>query len=128
MAAIMLVTAAAYAADPAPPINIIFSADNASCAAWTKSAGNKLVRAHYEMWARGFVSGYNYANPSHQIKVGAFPAGDDLYQYFDQFCRDNPQQTFVGGAIQLVEQLHEPTPTKAAPARKPPAKAASPAK
>jgi len=127
MAAGTLLMAQAIAADRSQPINIIFSADNASCAAWTKSAGNKLVRAQYEFWARGFVSGHNYANPSHQITVGAFPGGDDLYQYFDQFCRDNPQQTFVGGAIQLVEQLRAP-PAKSAPAAKPAAKTAAPAK
>ncbi len=123
LAAITLMMAPAIAAGPAQPINIMFAADNASCAAWNQSAGNRLVRAHYESWARGFVSGHNYANPSHQITVGAFPGGDELNRYFDQFCKDNPQQTFVRGAIQLVEQLRE-----TAPARKQPAKAAVPAK
>src|SRR5471032_2938031 len=103
----ILATTPAVAAETAPPINIIFTADNAACAAWTKSAGNTPVRQHYEMWMRGFVSGHNYAYPSRQIKVGAFPGGDDLYQYFDQYCQDNPQQSFVSGAIQLVEQLAE---------------------
>lgn len=118
-----LAVATAVAAQTAPPINIIFSADNAGCPAWTRSAGNKTLRQHYEMWARGFVSGHNYANPARQVKVGAFPSGDDLFQYFDQYCRDNPQQSFVAGAIQLVEQLAD-APSPAAPARKTPAKAA----
>ncbi len=123
MAAITVLMVPAITAEPAQPINIIFSADNAACAAWTKSAGNKLVRAQYEFWARGFVSGHNYANPSHQIAVGAFPGGDDLYRYFDRFCGENPQQTFVGGAIQLIEQLRATAPTKSAPARAQPAPA-----
>ena len=128
IAAMMLVTLPSIAAQPAPPINIIFSAENASCAAWTKSAGNRLVRAQYEFWARGFVSGHNYANPAHQVKVGAFPAGDELYQYFDQYCRDNPQHSFVEGVMHLVEQLRaSPAAMKSAPARKQPAKAAAPA-
>jgi hypothetical protein len=122
IAALLLAAAPAIAADSAPPINIVFSADNASCAAWTKSAGNKLIRQQYEMWARGFVSGHNYANPAQQVKVGAFPSGDDFNQYFDQYCRDNLQQTFVAAAIQLVEQLSAPAPV-AKPARKQPAKA-----
>jgi len=123
----LLATSAALAAEPASPVNIIFSADNAACAAWTKSAGNKLVRQQYEIWARGFVSGHNYANPARQVKVGAFPSGDDLYKYFDQFCRDNPQQSFVAGVIQMVEQLAESA--KPAPSSKPAAKkpAAAPA-
>ena len=124
IAALVLAAAPAAAAEPAPPINIVFSADNASCAAWTKSAGNKLIRQQYEMWARGFVSGHNYANPAQQVKVGAFPSGEDFYQYFDQYCRGNPQHTFVAAAIQLVEQLAAPAAeTKPAPARKQPAKA-----
>ena len=129
LTALMSLALSAIAAEPAQPINIIFSADNATCTAWMKSAGNKLVRAQYEFWARGFASGYNYANPARQVAVGAFPGGEDLYRYFDQFCKDNPQQTFVGGAIQLIEQLHETTPGKPAPAKKQPAaKVPAPAK
>jgi hypothetical protein len=129
MAGMLLAAVTAMAAEPAPPINIIFSADNATCAAWTKSAGNKLVRQHYESWTRGFVSGHNYAAASRQVKVGAFPNGDELYRYFDQYCRDNPQQGFVGGAIQLVEQLAEPSAAaKPAAPRKAAAKAATPSK
>ena len=116
---------AARAAD-APPINIVFSAENAACTAWTKSAGNATLRQHYEMWARGFVSGHNYASPARQVKVGAFPSGDDLYRYFDEYCRDHPQQSVVAAAIQLVEQLADSAQAK--PARKPAPKAATPAK
>lgn len=119
IAGLMLAAAPAVAAETAPPVNIVFSADNATCAAWAKSAGNKAVRQHYEMWARGFVSGYNYANPARQVKVGAFPSGDDLSRYFDQYCKDNPQHSFVAGAIQLIEQLADASPpAKPAPARK----------
>jgi hypothetical protein len=121
LAGLVLAAAPALAADREPQINIIFSAENATCTAWLKSAGNKLVRQQYEIWARGFASGYNYATPARQVKVGAFPSGDDLYQYFDQYCRDHPQQSFVAGTIQLVEQLADAAaaPAKAAPARKP---------
>jgi hypothetical protein len=114
--------AAVYAAGADSQINIIFSAENATCTAWLKSADNKLVRQQYEIWARGFTSGYNYATPARQVKVGAFPSGDDLYKYFDQFCRDNPQQSFVAGTIQLVEQLADSATKPPTPARKPAAK------
>jgi hypothetical protein len=121
LAGLVFAAAPALAADREPQINIIFSAENATCTAWSKSAGNKLVRQQYEIWARGFASGYNYATPARQVKVGAFPSGDDLYQYFDRYCRDHPQQSFVAGTIQLVEQLADAAaaPAKAAPARKP---------
>ena len=121
LAGLVFAAAPALAAGREPQINIIFSAENATCTAWSKSAGNKLVRQQYEIWARGFASGYNYATPTRQVKVGAFPSGDDLYHYFDQYCRDHPQQSFVAGTIQLVEQLADAAaaPAKAAPARKP---------
>jgi len=121
LAGLVFAAASAQKPDREPQINIIFSAENATCTAWSKSAGNKLVRQQYEIWARGFASGYNYATPTRQVKVGAFPSGDDLYHYFDQYCRDHPQQSFVAGTIQLVEQLADAAaaPAKAAPARKP---------
>ena len=62
------------------PINIYWGNEDASCNAWTKSAGNKAIRAYYEFWVRGFVSGHNYGNPAEQVKDGAMPASDALYQ------------------------------------------------
>ena len=103
----------------------IFWFEDASCTAWTKSSANKALRAQYEFWIRGFVSGHNYASPSRQVKVGEFPGSDGLHQYLDQYCRDNPKLSFVGGAIQLVEQLLAPAATakplspKKEPARAP---------
>lgn len=120
LAAGLLTAVPAFAAEREPQINIIFSAENATCLAWTRSAGNKVLRQQaYEIWARGFTSGYNYATPHRQVKTGAFPSGDDFNRYFDQFCRENPQQSFVAGVIQLVEQLAESPAKGPAPARKP---------
>ena len=102
------------------PINIIFTAENASCDAWLKSSSNALVRIHYEFWARGFASGHNFANPAHQVKVGSFPESEALYRYVDRFCKDHPQKTFVDGIMQLVLELRD-----ARPAKKPQAKPAA---
>ena len=44
LAGLVFAAAPALAADREPQINIIFSAENATCTAWSKSAGNKLVR------------------------------------------------------------------------------------
>lgn len=112
----------AIAVAQAQQVNI-FSFEDASCTAWIKTGGNKLVRAQYEFWIRGFASGHNYANPSLQVAVGKLPGGDALHQYLDQYCRDNPNSSFIAGAIHLVGQLREPAaPVKPAPARKEPAK------
>ncbi len=108
----------------------IFWFEDASCSAWMKSSGNKGLRAQYEFWVRGFVSGHNFGNPARQVKVGTFPGSDSLSQYLDQYCRDNPKLSFVGGAIHLVEELRDPgaeskpAPARPAPAKKEPARAA----
>jgi len=108
----------------------VFTFEDASCSAWTKSANNKLLRAQYEFWIRGFVSGHNYGNPSRQVKIGMLPGSEELYQFLDIYCRDNSTLSFIGGAIRLVEELRDPDvpPSKPAPrpapAKKEPAKAA----
>jgi hypothetical protein len=112
-------------------INIFWGNEDASCNAWTKSAGNKAIRAYYDFWVRGFVSGHNYGNPAQQVKEGALPGSDALYQYLDEYCRDNPTLSFTGGAVRMVDQLRVPaTPSKPArkkptPAKKEPAKEVS---
>jgi hypothetical protein len=111
----LVVAAALAAAMPAPPaaaqqqINILLFEDS-TCAAWSKTAGNKLLRAQYEFWIRGFVSGHNYANRARQVPTGKLPGGDQLYAYLDQYCLDNPNSSFVGAAFRLVEQYREATP------------------
>jgi len=104
-------------------INIFWGSEDASCNAWSKSADNKAIRTYYEFWVRGFVSGHNFGNPARQVKDGTLPGSDALYQYLDEYCRDNPTLSFTGGAIRLVEELREPTaPSKPAPAKRAPAK------
>jgi hypothetical protein len=96
----------------------MFWGDDASCAAWTKTAGNKAMRAYYEFWIRGFVSGQNFASPSRQVAVGDLPGGDALYEYIDRYCTQNPKAMFMGAAISMVEQLRKPvTAPKASPAK-----------
>lgn len=86
----------------------VYAFEDPSCAAWVKTAGNRALRAQYEFWIRGFVSGHNYASPSRQVVFGDLPAGEALYDYLDKYCTAEPQATFVAGAITLTEQLRKP--------------------
>ena len=88
----------------------IFWFDDASCSAWSKAANNKGLRMQYESWVRGFVSGHNYASPGRQVKVGTLPGSLELNKFLDAYCKEHPTQSFVGGAIALVEDLREPVP------------------
>ena len=92
----------------------MFWGDDASCARWTKYKNNPGVREYYLYWIRGFVSGHNLANPSQQVKVGAFPQAEEIYRHLDQYCQDNPKSSFIGGVISLLRELRD------APAAKPP--------
>ncbi len=120
LAVTVAATALAPSAAAQQQLNI-FSFEDTSCAAWAKSAGNRSIRAQYEFWIRGFASGHNYANQGRQVPVGKLPGGNQLYAYLDEYCHDNPNSTFVGGAFRLVEQFREATvPVKpvVAPAKK----------
>ena len=109
MSALLACLLPALAAAQKQEVNI-FWFDDASCGAWSKSASNKGLRMQYESWVRGFVSGHNYASPRRQVKVGKLPGSLALNQFLDAYCKDNPTQSFVGGAIQLVEDLRESEP------------------
>ena len=108
----------------------IFWGEDASCAAWSKTANNKAMRAYYEFWVRGFVSGHNFASPRRQVVIGDLPGGEELYDYIDRYCAQNPKSPFVGAAIGLTEQLRTavPAPKAKAAAPKPAAAAPAPAK
>ena len=122
---------AAIAASPChaqtPQVNV-FGFEDSTCTAWLKTSANKAIRLQYEFWIRGFVSGHNYGDQSRQVAVGGFPGGETLYQFLDQYCKDNPKASFIGGAISLVEQLRQAVvTTKPATTRPAPVPAPGPA-
>lgn len=94
------------AAQDAPDI-AIFSFEDISCAAWTRSHGDEILRARYGAWFRGFVSGYNFGNPANQVLLGAMPDPAAVAAYVDKFCRDNPLLSFVAAAVPLVQEIRE---------------------
>ena len=93
-------------AQDAPDI-AIFSFEDISCAAWTRSRDNELLRTQYGTWFRGFVSGYNFGNSANQVHLGAMPDPAAVAAYVDKYCRDNPSLSFIGAAVPLVQELRE---------------------
>ena len=92
------------AQDAQPATNMVSFADN-SCAAWVKSEGNVSVRGTYLYWFRGFVSGYNWGNPTHQVASDKMPNNPTIDSYVNKFCRENPQQPFIMAAPALIRDL-----------------------
>jgi hypothetical protein len=105
-AALCLVNFSTAAAQDVPDI-AIFSFEDISCAAWTRSRGDEFLRAQYGTWFRGFVSGYNFGNPANQVHLGAMPDPAAVERYVDKFCRDNPLLSFVAAAVPLVQEIRE---------------------
>jgi hypothetical protein len=85
----------------------LMSFQDASCGAWIESAGNEADRAQYRYWVRGFVSGHNFANPEHQVRLQRMPDNEALTLYIDKFCGDTPLLPFTSAAFQLVKELRD---------------------
>ena len=106
VSALCLVNFSTAVAQDAPDI-AIFSFKDISCAAWTHSQGDEILRAQYGTWFRGFVSGYNFGNPANQVLLGAMPDPGAVAAYVDKFCRANPLLSFVAAAVPLVQEIRE---------------------
>jgi hypothetical protein len=96
----------------------LFSFQDTSCGAWAKSAHDKLGRAQYDSWFRGFVSGYNFGNPTNQVQLERMPDPDTLALYVDKYCRENPLNPFVSAALDLVRELRAHPESTRKPDRK----------
>ena len=85
----------------------VHSYADASCGTWVKSEGDLGERSQYTSWLRGFVSGYNYGNPSNQVRIDRMPDTKTLHLFVDKYCRENPLKPFVSAAFRLVEEIRE---------------------
>jgi hypothetical protein len=82
----------------------VFSFEDASCGAWSRSQQNIAVRQAYLYWIRGFATGYNHGSTTKQVTLGSMPNNDTLVLYVDKFCRENPLLSFIGAAFALVKE------------------------
>lgn len=83
----------------------IHSFQDTSCGTWSASASEPTARAQYLAWFRGFVSGFNFANPKHQVGLDAMPNNETLSLFVDKYCREHPLNPFVSAAFPLVREL-----------------------
>ena len=97
-----------------PPEFTVFTFGDTSCAAWTKSQTDAALRAQFQAWFRGFVSGYNFGNSANQVPSGAMPNPANIALYVDKFCRENPTLAFIDAVTPLIQEVREhrvPSPT-----------------
>lgn len=78
----------------------ILAFDDNSCQAWKSSTDEPELRAAQVAWARGFLSGHNYANQKQQVTD---VSAGTVERYIEQFCRKNPKGLFIDAAYQMSD-------------------------
>ena len=99
--AILLAAAVAPARVSAAPVKIV-GFDDMSCSAWTKSRDDAELRGNYLAWARGVLTGHNYANQSQQ--VSAVSTGT-VENFIDRYCAEKPQGEFSDAALRMADKF-----------------------
>jgi len=75
--------------------------DDNSCQTWAKSKDDQEQRKEYVSWARGFLSGHNYANPKQPISD---ISRGTIEMYIERFCRDKPTAQFTEAVYRMSDQ------------------------
>ena len=92
-----LITASGVAA--AQPRMLGF--DDNSCQAWVGAKDDPEQRREYVSWARGFLSGHNYANQKQQVSD---VSRGTVEMFIERFCRDKPTAPFTEAVYRMSDQ------------------------
>lgn len=82
-----------------------------SCGSYVESKNNETQRYIYLAWLNGYLSAYNQYqssklkkfNGSHDVKRGLDPQA--LMLWLENYCRENPLDTFIRAVIMLRDEL-----------------------
>ena len=83
----------------APPKMLGF--DDNSCQVWVESKDDPDQRKEYVSWARGFLSGHNYANQKQQVSD---VSRSTVEMYIERFCRQSPTAQFTEAVYRMSDQ------------------------
>jgi hypothetical protein len=75
--------------------------DDNSCQAWVGSKDDSERRGEYLAWARGFLSGHNYANQKQQVSD---ISRGTVEMFIERFCRDKPAAQFTEAVYRMSDQ------------------------
>lgn len=95
-----LLLAALSAGSDAAPLKVL-GFDDSSCHAWIKSKDDPEQRREFVAWARGFLSGHNYANQGRQVTD---VSSGTVEQYIDRFCREKPAAQFIEAPYRMSDE------------------------
>ena len=80
----------------------ILAFDDNSCKAWRQGVDEPDLRAAHVAWARGFLSGHNYANQRQQVTDVSTAT---VERNIEQFCSRNPDALFIDGAYRMSDSM-----------------------
>lgn len=80
----------------------VLAFDDNSCQAWRQGAENPELRATHVAWARGFLSGHNYANQRQQVTD---VSAGTVERNIEQYCRKNPTGLFIDAAYRMSDSM-----------------------
>ena len=75
--------------------------DDNSCQAWNRSKDEPELRREYLSWARGFLSGHNYANQKQQVSD---VSRGTVEMHIERFCREKPSAQFTDAVYRMSDQ------------------------
>ena len=75
--------------------------DDNSCRVWVASKDDPGQRREYVSWARGFLSGHNYANQKQQVSDVSYST---VEMFIERFCRDKPRAEFTEAAYRMSDR------------------------
>jgi len=80
----------------------ILAFDDNSCRAWKQAADDPDRRAAQVAWARGFLSGHNYANQKQQVTD---VSAGTVEHHIEDYCRKNPEGLFIDAAYRMSDSM-----------------------
>lgn len=89
----------AFSAETAPLK--LLGLDDMSCQAWANTKDKPDERQPYLAWARGFLSGHNYANQRQQVTD---VSSGTIALYAERFCRTNPKASFADALYRMSDE------------------------
>lgn len=79
----------------------VLGLDDMSCAAWKQTKSDPDLRQPYLDWARGFLSGHNYGQPSTPVSV---ISNGTIGVYVDRHCAEKPTSSVDIGLMRMSDQ------------------------
>lgn len=76
--------------------------EDMSCVAWVKSKGDPELRNSYVIWARGFLTGHNYALPGQQVST---ISSATIEVHINEYCASNSRGSFSEGVMRLSDEF-----------------------